>query len=234
MTTALAILTSDGYVNTLLGTIFPLIPAFLPYLALALLYLNRVIASCLALIATIFISPARADAASARSFVSHDWQVIIDGSVFRHVILIIIAIPPACLLLGMLVGFGPTVVIRTIGAIAIMVLLPVIVHLYPAPLSRGFYVDILSQPWLPSESITLATHKTVIGYQLQSDGYWLEILTDDGRSIEYYQTSQVSARSICQMASISAMRPLVLLAKGAPAPKPCSYFALDSLERLAR
>ena len=39
--TALAILSSGGYINTLLGTIMPMVPIFMPYLALVLLFFNR-------------------------------------------------------------------------------------------------------------------------------------------------------------------------------------------------
>jgi hypothetical protein len=40
--TASAIVSSSGYVNTLLGTIIPLVPIIMPYLALILLFFNRV------------------------------------------------------------------------------------------------------------------------------------------------------------------------------------------------
>ncbi len=55
--TALAIVSSGGYVGTLLGTIIPLVPIFAPYLALVLLFFNRVIPAILMLLATAFMSP---------------------------------------------------------------------------------------------------------------------------------------------------------------------------------
>jgi hypothetical protein len=55
--TASAIVSSSGYVNTLLGTIIPLVPIIMPYLALILLFFNRVIIGILALLATALISP---------------------------------------------------------------------------------------------------------------------------------------------------------------------------------
>lgn len=39
--TALAVASSGGYVSTLLGTVLPIVPVLLPYLALALLFFNR-------------------------------------------------------------------------------------------------------------------------------------------------------------------------------------------------
>src|ERR1700690_1266961 len=55
--TATSIVSSGGYVNTLLGTIIPLVPIFMPYLGMVLLFLRRVIPGVLALVASIFISP---------------------------------------------------------------------------------------------------------------------------------------------------------------------------------
>lgn len=43
--------------GTLLGTIIPLVPIFAPYLALVLLFFNRVIPAILMLLATAFMSP---------------------------------------------------------------------------------------------------------------------------------------------------------------------------------
>lgn len=221
MSTALAILSSDGYVNTLLGTVFPLIPVLLPYLALVLLYLNRVIASCLAFIATLLVSPATMTRAGVRSTVLREWHMIVGGGSGRHALLLLLAIPAGALLLATLAGFGPAVVVRTIGTIAIIMVLPLMVQLYHVPLNEGFYADLLRQPWLPAESITLTTHETVVAYQLESDGYWLEVLMDQSRSVEHYRMSQISARDICQIASISTGRPLLPLVSASAPPEPC-------------
>ena len=48
--TASAIVASGGYVDALLGTVIPLIPLLLPYLALVLLFVNRVVPGLLALL----------------------------------------------------------------------------------------------------------------------------------------------------------------------------------------
>jgi hypothetical protein len=42
-TTALAIASSGGYVNTLFGSVMPIIPLLLPYIAMVLLFSGRVI-----------------------------------------------------------------------------------------------------------------------------------------------------------------------------------------------
>jgi hypothetical protein len=57
-TTATAVAASGGYVNTLLGSVIPLVPLLLPYLALALWGFKRLLLSALAIAAALFISPA--------------------------------------------------------------------------------------------------------------------------------------------------------------------------------
>jgi len=229
MGTALAMLNSGGYINTLLGTVFPLIPVLLPYLALVLMYLNRVIASCLAFIATALIAPATMSRASAKSLVLHDWHLMIGGGSLRQAILIILAVPTGTFILFSIASSGPKVFIRAFGTIAIIVLLPLIVRLYSVPLSGGFYTGLLSKPWLPAEAISLTTHKTVIVYQLNSDGYWLEVLNADDRSVQYYQMNQISSRTICQPTGDGSMRPLVTLVTGSSVPKQCSYYLNQDL-----
>jgi hypothetical protein len=58
-TTATAIASSGGYVNTLLGTVIPLVPIFLPYLALLLLLFRKFILSLLTFAAAALVSPTR-------------------------------------------------------------------------------------------------------------------------------------------------------------------------------
>jgi hypothetical protein len=56
-TTATAVASSTGYVNTLLGTLIPLVPAFIPYIALLLLLLRQFVLSIIAFAFTAFIAP---------------------------------------------------------------------------------------------------------------------------------------------------------------------------------
>jgi hypothetical protein len=221
MNSALAILSSAGYVNTLLGTVFPLIPAFLPYLGLVLLYLNRVIASCLAFLATVLISPAAMSRASTQALLLHDWQVAIGGGFWRHALLITLALPAATCAVLTLFGVGLKSGARAIGTVAIIVLLPVIVRLYPAPFTAGLYADIVRQPWLPAEALTLTSHQTVIVYKLDDDGVWLEVLREDDRSVVYYRLADVTGRQLCQVSSIGSTRPIVTLVTGSSGSEPC-------------
>lgn len=216
LNTAQGILSSDGYVNTLLGTVIPLVPVIMPYLALLLLLLNRVIASLLAFLAAVLISPSAVSRSELLSIARHDWYVIMMSITgWRETVIILVAIISALLLAGELVGPNPQPAIRTVLAVAVIALLPLIVELYPVPGSskfyESFYVKLISQPWLPAETITLTTHRMVVGYALGSDGVWLEVLQADNRTIIYYKTSQISDRFICQIGKIATARPLITL-----------------------
>jgi hypothetical protein len=56
-TTAVTIASSGGFVNTLLGTVIPLVPIFVPYLALLLLLFRRFLLSVMTFVFAAFISP---------------------------------------------------------------------------------------------------------------------------------------------------------------------------------
>lgn len=56
-TTAVTVASSGGYVNTLLGSTIPLVPIFLPYIALVLLLYRQFFLSIIAFLFTAFITP---------------------------------------------------------------------------------------------------------------------------------------------------------------------------------
>jgi hypothetical protein len=211
LSTALAILSSSGYVNTLIGSIIPLVPVLMPYIALVLLYFDRVVVALLAFAAALLISPASISGAAALSLVGQDWHLIIGGSTLRRGLLIILAAFVCILLLGEIAGFRIATVVRTVGTVGIIATLPLIVRVYPIPVSNSFYANVLSEPWLPAEMVTLSTHKVVTGYVLESDQDWFEVLVAQDRTIVHYRTSEVVSRAVCQMASAEPKRPLVPL-----------------------
>jgi hypothetical protein len=211
LSTALAILSSSGYVNTLIGSVIPLVPVLMPYIALVLLYLGRVVAALLAFAAALLISPASLPGAGALSFVRYDWHLVTGGSFLRQAVLVILALFLCALLLVEIAGFQVVTVVTTVGTVGIIATLPLIVRLYPIPVSNSFYTNILSEPWLPAETITLTTHKVVAGYVLESDQDWFKVLLAQDRTVVDYHTSEVVSRTMCQMASTEPKRPLVPL-----------------------
>lgn len=205
--TALAILRSAGYVNTLLGSIIPLVPILMPWIALLLLWLNQMVASLLAFGAALLISPAALTWKAFLSTAQHDLQRSGGGGAW-DVVAFILAAAAAILLLIELVGFGIRASTRSVGLAAAVAIVPIMFRLYPLPASDVFYTNLLTQPWLPAETITLTTHQSMTGYVLESDQDWTEVLRAEDRTVVQYHTSEVSSRAMCQIAVVAYERPL--------------------------
>jgi hypothetical protein len=205
--TASAIASSDGYVDALLGTVIPLIPIFLPYLALVLLFFNRVIPGLLALLATAFISPVAADRPGGPSVIG-GW-----GQVGLGILWVIFAIP----LLATLVGIGFGTFMRIACMAASVALLPAIAHAYPLPGTDSFYTQLLRQPWLPAETFTLSSGQQFTGYQL-SDGSQVEVLINSSRAVAFYPESDITGERICETAATMTRHPLIRISS-APGPQ---------------
>jgi hypothetical protein len=75
-TTAVAIASSGGYVNAFLGSVIPLVPIFLPYLALILILAGRFLLGALSLVAAALITPAPISLPAALRLASTDWEQI--------------------------------------------------------------------------------------------------------------------------------------------------------------
>lgn len=209
--TALAIVSSGGYVDTLLGTIIPLVPIFAPYLALVLLFFNRVTLAILMLLATAFMSPVVIARPAALALSGQDWDVVVHRPLAVLVIMGGLAVVFALLLLFELMGLGFAVMARTVATIACIVLIPFMTRLYPFPLSNGFYTGLIKQPWLPAEAITLTSGQRFTGYVLSDNGTWLVVLADSTRTINYYRSAQVAAQQICQIEARPRTQPLIPL-----------------------
>jgi hypothetical protein len=72
-TTAVTIASSGGFVNTLLGTVIPLVPVFIPYFALLLLLTRHFLLSILAFAFTAFITPTSIRLTDIIYLVKEDW-----------------------------------------------------------------------------------------------------------------------------------------------------------------
>lgn len=73
-TTAVTIASSGGFVNTLLGTVIPLVPVFMPYVALLLLLFRRFLLSVMTFIFAAFISPTSVTLAEGFGLAKADWN----------------------------------------------------------------------------------------------------------------------------------------------------------------
>ena len=207
--TALAIASSGGYVNTLFGTVLPMVPILLPYLALGLLILGRVIPGILALAATLLISPAAVGRSSLLRFLRravHD----LTSSGWLIPILIVASLA-LLLLLIQLVGRGWTIFSRSLATIGCILLVPIVFVLYPFPSSNSYYAHLIRQPWLPAETITLKSGSVLTGYIVSDNEDWTTVLNDSNRMIYYYRPTQIIGRQVCQSAAVPTKPPIISL-----------------------
>lgn len=207
--TAAAIVSSGGYVDTLLGTIIPLVPIFTPYLALALLFFNRLIPGILMLLAAALMSPIYLARPAALHLPAHDWYSATHRSPLILAVMIALAAAFAILLVVELMGLGFAVVARTAGTVAAIALLPLVMSVVPFPLTNAFYTAVIKQPWLPAEVITLSSGQQFVGYVLSDNGTWLVVLSEVTRTVHYYRSPQVASQQICQITQSPSRPPLI-------------------------
>jgi hypothetical protein len=211
--TASTIASSGGYVDTVLGTVIPLVPVLLPYLALALFLLGRVVLGVLTLLAVACATPMAISRHTAVVIARQDWRhaTHFAGLPVVIVVLIVLGAPLAVLLLFELFGLGLGTFLRTVAIMACIALLPFISRLYPFPLSNQFYTQMLRQPWLPAEVVTLTSGQKLVGYTLSDDGDWIVFLRDKDRTIGYYLAADVVGRQVCQLGQAASLPPLIPL-----------------------
>jgi hypothetical protein len=199
-TTATAIASSGGFVNTLLGTITPLVPVILPYLTVVLLIFRRFLLSALAFGAALLISPTRLAPPTALSRAREDWHRI-EYLVRGHLPLSILVL---CILLivdiaAFRLRFSRrSIVALTLALIATAYLLPYVLYVYPFPESHSYYEQFLRQPWLSAERITVKSGDTMVGYTLTEDDHWMTVLKAAPRIILYIPVDDVTSRSVCE------------------------------------
>src|SRR5690349_7512977 len=94
--TAITVASSGGYVNTLLGSVIPLLPIFAPYLALLLLLFRRFFLSIIAFVFAALITPTPISLRDASLLAIADWHRLlsqvyrISGSQLMAIIFIIV------------------------------------------------------------------------------------------------------------------------------------------------
>lgn len=205
--TAQAVASSGGYVDTLLGTIIPVVPFALPYLALVLLFFNRVFLAALAVLATVCVSPVTIGRHTVGDLARKDWNQIQGTSL---IFVVILAIVVAILLIAAMLGLGFVNFAKAVAPIACIALIPLVSQVYSFPVGKSFYVDLIRQPWLPTEMITLASGQTIVGYILSDNGSSLTVLMNDNRSVYYYPDAEVTKRQVCAIGQAGQMQPLIV------------------------
>ncbi|HEY2551694.1 MAG TPA: hypothetical protein VGI64_14075 [Streptosporangiaceae bacterium] len=223
--TASAIVTSDGYVNALLGSVLPVIPLVMPYLALVLLFFRRFLAGTLAALTAALISPSRLGGHAALQAAADDLRRV--GSWCTHHQWILALATVAAISLIALVALGLTAFARTAGTIAALALTTYVAAMFPLQ-SAGYYQGLLRLPWMPAEDITLTSGSTQTGYVLADTNVSMKVLLSSTRAIVFYPNRQVAGQRICTADAEVARPPLIRLAPAAPAAPACAQVPLTS------
>jgi hypothetical protein len=227
-TTATAIASSGGYVNTVLGTVMPLIPLLLPYLAVVLLIFRRFILGFMAFGAALLVSPTRLAPLTAYNRFVSDWHNTISlaerhelASIAILIIILVIDLSAFKHTYGRL-----SLLTTTLAIISVIFLLPYIIYVYPIPKTGIYYAEFMRDPWLSAERIEVSSGISVVGYTLTEDDNWTTFLNATTRTIEYFRTDAVLSRQVCQINSdllAGPQSPLVPLLHTKPAKLPLCW-----------
>lgn len=124
-TTAVTIASSGGFVNTLLGSVIPLVPVFMPYLALLLLLFRRFLLSIMTFIFAAFISPTSITLAEGFSLAKTEWNriaaVVVNNRPVAIVIVLVILVVLWVYNRSFIEGLS-TVVVMVAGLILLIVI----------------------------------------------------------------------------------------------------------------
>jgi hypothetical protein len=216
---ASAIVTSDGYVNTLLGSVIPVIQILLPYVALLLLFFRRFLPGALALITAGLISPSRLDGRQALYVASRDLHRTVSWFLGDPWIMPIAG--TAAVLLVLVLVLGVNAFARTVGTLLALALTVYVIGLYPLQMGKSYYESLLTLPWLPAQKITLTSGKTVLGFVLSDSNVSMEILIDEGRSVVYYPNQLIKNQKICALDPEVQQGPLIRLTPAKPTMPAC-------------
>jgi hypothetical protein len=131
-TTATTIASSGGYVNTLLGSIIPLVPIFIPYVALLLLLFRQFMLSALTFVFTAFIAPTSLMLPISRYLAAEDTDELMAR---------VDANRPITLAIALLIVFIAYLYFHSfVEALATLLMLTAAVALLSAPIIRDLYL----------------------------------------------------------------------------------------------
>lgn len=215
VTTAVTVAESGGFVNTFLGSLIPLVPVFMPYLALAFLAFRRFILCALAIMATALISPVIRPSVVTLRYFDNYWFTVyghLHGALLA-IALGIVACGLVAVVWGDSDGFAAVYLLLTVvwAFAAVFALAPYLLTAYPAPRTQSFYASYLRQPWLTAEQISVDPSKIYQGYVLSSDDQWMTVLLYQSRTIAYFRADSVTARIVCEPATAPPPSPLIRL-----------------------
>ncbi|MBO0784268.1 MAG: hypothetical protein J2P37_36150, partial [Ktedonobacteraceae bacterium] len=126
-TTAVTIASSGGFVNTLLGTLIPMVPVFIPYLALTLLLFRRFLLSIMTFVFAAFISPTSLTLADGLRLARADWYRLVAAFADYRILTVVIIFAILALLWAYNRSFaeGLSIVAAGVAAVALLVAIPI-------------------------------------------------------------------------------------------------------------
>jgi hypothetical protein len=217
--TATTIASSRGVTDTLLGTIVPLLPPYLPALAILFVAWRSYAMALLTCVGAAFVSPFQGVKALRNAWgqivyidtlvrggkwgeLWNSWTVAVGVGLIGLVVAFVD--PPRWTMAprrSVVRAFWQ--VPRVVHALAIFVVCLtatiVIQTCFYIPRDKQTIAAILRRPWVPSERITLKNGHTLVGYTLTTKDDWQVFLVASSREIQYIPDDQVVARQVCEL-----------------------------------
>lgn len=198
---------SGGLGQTILGTVVPLLPAFLPAALVVLAIFRQWGLLFFAAISTALLSPAYATLGQGWNEAYPMWRDALDhawnwefGLLWQDSRLLVY-----CAILGFVFalwdsiqegGFAPVHALLVAGICALTLLF--IQDVYRVSSDLDTISETLRRPWLPAEVIELKSGERRVGYILSADKEWHTVLDDNTRNIGYIRISDVANRTVCR------------------------------------
>lgn len=225
-TTATTVAASGGLGETLLGTIVPLLPPFLPAVCVILAIFRQWFLLAFAGLSTAIVSPAYATAPAGWEQAYSSFRVAVDQVWHREWnalwqdsrLVVICAAAGAFLVLydalisrrsfWMLLLLLPVGIV--VAGVSTLVLL-FVQNVYRVPFDATTYTEALRRPWLAPEEIVLNTNKLHIGYMVSDAAGWHTVLNESNRTITYIRVRDVAARKVCRVGPAPPTPPAPLI-----------------------
>ena len=174
-TTAVTIASSGGFVNTLLGSTIPLVPVFMPYLAVLLLLFRRFLLSIMAFAFAAFITPTSILLSQAFRLAKADWQRMLADLADHRTFLVIVVL----VILAALWAYNRSFLEAASAVVAMLVAIALLIAIPSARLSTPLR--------LASNSEHQIEHQIVVRASAGAyDFSWREILTAVGIAVVVY------------------------------------------------
>lgn len=196
--------------ETLLGTVIPLLPFFLPAVAAALAIFRMWLLAAFTAFAAVIISPAYATVSAgwseAYSSMKSATISVLNGrwldlwTESRTVVICVLVATFALLWDAINRKFSkiatPFYAITVAGVCTLAVVF--VQTVYRVPFDGTTVSEIVRRPWLPIEKIDAKPAETYVGYIVATEGGWHTVLKDSDRTILYIRRGDISSRQVCR------------------------------------